>query len=143
MSAIVKLVTIGSQTNYDNLTYREAADMPGSSHVLYSGKDHCNARNIEKYCQIEIANCERVDSSGFRFRLFQSTPGNGDAGGGPPFKVGIRFIRCNANWVPSDKYDRLMTSVVFRDDNRRIPHISMAIEAQPAVEEFTSSAKKA
>ncbi len=91
---------------------------------------------------MEIGNRERAESSaGFRFRLLQSTPGNGDVSGGPPYTVGVRFIKCSANWVPFDKHFTPMSLVVFRDDiDRTIPHISKAIEEQSAVEESKPAA---
>jgi hypothetical protein len=144
-AALVRLVTIGNTTYFEKLTTNEAKQMGGSTHTIYSGNNPYICRQVEKFCQCEIVNRERT---GFRFRLLQSTPGAGDLSGGPPFKVGIRFIECNRDWVPFDGHSnsKLMTSVVFRDDiDRTIPHISQAMESQSAVEDEESkpAAKKA
>jgi hypothetical protein len=83
MNALVRLVTKGSKTYHQKLTINEATQMSGSMHTIYSGNDFCIARKVERYCQWEIADRERKEySSGFKFRLLQSTPGAGDLTGG-------------------------------------------------------------
>ena len=95
MNALVRLVTKGSKTYHQKLTINVTTQMSGSTHTIYSGNDF-RARKVERYCQWEIADRERKEySSGFKFRLMQSTPGaGGDLTGGGGYTVGIRFIKC-------------------------------------------------
>ena len=127
MAALVKQTVIGNETFYINPTYKESVDMGPPCVLLYDAKDdHRIALDIEKYAQIDICNRERA---GENIRLLQTVCGGGATKGGPPFKVGVRFFRCNDNYVPIDIHGNL-TIFVFRDDiNWRMRPISEAAQS--------------
>ena len=127
MAALVKQTVIGNETFYINPTYKESTDMGPPGVLLYDAKDdHRIALDVEKFAQIDICNRERA---GENIRLLQTVCGGGATKGGPPFKVGVRFFRCNDNYVPIDIHGNL-TIFVFRDDiNWRMRPISEAAQS--------------
>ena len=100
--------------------------VPTWGHPAYAKDDHRIALDVEKFAQIDICNRERA---GENIRLLQTVCGGGATKGGPPFKVGVRFFRCNDNYVPFDIHGNL-TPFVFRDDiNWRMRNISEAAQS--------------